>query len=100
MFRNFRIIVIIIVCLASSLTGFANGLCVENVNLVRNGQKATVSFNLRWDNSWNSKITNNYDGAWVFAKIRIDDGDWKPVYFDRTGHVIEERTLGASQTGV
>ncbi len=93
-------IIAFIICLASSLQGFANGLCVSGVELNRNGSKVIVSFDLTWNNSWNSKINKNNDGAWVFAKYRLDDGDWKPVYFDRTGHTVAEKTLGKGQTGL
>jgi len=85
--------------MAGIYTGFASGLCVENVQLTRDATKLIVSFDLSWDNSWNNRHTKNHDGAWIFAKYRLDDGDWKPIYFDRTGHIIVERNLGLANTG-
>jgi hypothetical protein len=85
--------------MVNTFVGFANGLCIENVRLTRNGDDITMSFDMTWENSWNSKFTQNHDGVWVFAKYRLDDGDWKPVYFKRTGHRIVERNLGETNTG-
>jgi hypothetical protein len=100
MLKYFRTILITTICLAGSLKGLANGLCVGNAQLLRDGSTYFVSFDLSWENSWNSRAINSNDGAWVFVKYRLDDGDWKPIYFERTGHTATEQTLGASQTGL
>jgi len=53
---------------------------------------------MSWDNSWNSNVSQNHDGVWLFAKLRLDNGDWRPVYFSRTGHNILEHNSGAEHT--
>lgn len=97
--RYSRIILLSISCLLISARGLANGLCVSDVQLNRSDTKVIVSFDLTWNNSWNNKQNSSHDGAWIFAKYRTDDGDWKPVYFDRSGHTAAEKTLGKAQTG-
>jgi len=57
-----------------------------------------VAFDLTWENSWNSTASRNHDGVWVFAKIRLDNGDWQPVYFNRTGHSISEANSAPEYT--
>jgi hypothetical protein len=90
---RFLRIAIITIILATAYTGHANGLCVENVQLNRNNNKLIVSFDLSWNNSWNNKHTKNHDGVWIFAKYRLDDGDWMPIYFDEFGHTIREKNF-------
>lgn len=36
-----------------------------------------VRFDLSWDDAWKNDI--NCDGAWVFAKFRVGDGNWHHV---------------------
>ena len=36
-----------------------------------------VRFDLSWDGAWKNDI--NCDGAWVFAKFRVGDGNWHHV---------------------
>ena len=62
----------------------ANNITVSNVSAVDDltqSGRATLTFDLTWENSWRVTGTapNNYDAAWVFAKYRVGTGDWKHV---------------------
>lgn len=57
------------------LTGMAtaNNLTVQNVTLSPSGGgKATIAFDLSWENSW--RDAENFDAAWIFAKYTTDGG--------------------------
>jgi hypothetical protein len=85
---NYIRTIITTIATAITLSSFSSSLCIQNVQLSRDGEKLIVSFDLSWENSWSSSISNNHDGVWVFAKLRLDNGDWRPVYFDEGGHDI------------
>jgi len=85
-----RAIILTIALIGGSLTSYSSSLCIQNVRLTRDSLRMTVAFDLTWNNSWNSTASRNHDGVWVFAKIRLDNGDWQPVFFNRTGHSISE----------
>lgn len=67
-----------LVCSAMS----ANNISVSNVSLVNPDAVANtvqIACDVSWDNSWRT-ITNesNYDGAWLFAKYRLTNGqEWR-----------------------
>jgi formylglycine-generating enzyme required for sulfatase activity len=69
------------------------------------GGNGEVEFDLAWDNSW--RVTPplepyNWDAVWIFAKIRINGGDWAPLKFNMTGHTIPAgftHTMGLVDTG-
>ncbi len=45
-----------------------------------NTEENTVSiqFNLSWENSWRVNVgPSNWDGAWVFVKFKISEGNWQ-----------------------
>src|SRR5436853_2544581 len=54
----------------------ANNLVITNVSMVNTGSLHQVQFDISWDNSWRSSITDNYDAAWVFFKINYN-GTWQ-----------------------
>lgn len=54
-------------------TAGANNLTVENVTLSPStGGKATIAFDLSWENSW--RDAENFDAAWIFVKYSTDGG--------------------------
>ena len=54
---------------------------------------AYIDFSISWDNSWRTSSTpNNYDAAWVFAKYRIDDGEWKHITISQSENQSEINT--------
>lgn len=69
------------------------------------GGNGEVEFDLAWDNSW--RVTPplepyNWDAVWIFAKIRINSGDWAPLKLNTTGHTIPAGftyTMGLVDTG-
>ena len=83
-------------CWVTSLS--ANNIQVTNV--VSTGTNApagqtTISFDLSWENSW--RVTtgaSNWDAAWVFAKYRVDGGDWQHVRLSGQG----QQPAGATVT--
>ena len=94
----FRAIILTIALIGGTLTSHATSLCIQNVRLSREGTRMVVAFDLTWNNSWNSTASRNHDGVWVFAKIRLDNADWRPVYFNRTGHSIAEANSAPEYT--
>ncbi|MBN1913788.1 MAG: SUMF1/EgtB/PvdO family nonheme iron enzyme [Candidatus Omnitrophica bacterium] len=57
---------------------YASHLKIENplVSVINPEKKAAkVQFDISWDNSWKDDI--NCDGAWVFAKFKLPNGNWK-----------------------
>jgi formylglycine-generating enzyme required for sulfatase activity len=47
----------------------ANNVTISNTNYDGN---ETITFDLTWENSWRTSITQpyNYDGVWIFVKVR------------------------------
>ncbi len=64
-----------------SATALANNISVSNVTLTgqNSGNGTTqIQFDLGWENSWRISIgPANYDAAWVFAKFRVNNGEWQ-----------------------
>lgn len=71
-----------------SVMSFANNVQLTNVSVVNNvsGTGKVIVFDLSWENSWRTSSTNNYDGVWVFFKVKDNDGKWYPLRFT-TGNV-------------
>ena len=73
----------LIFCCSWALCGFlyANNISVTNVSLTgQNSSNGTtqLQFDLSWENSWRVSIgPANYDAAWVFAKFRVNNGEWQ-----------------------
>lgn len=70
----------ILFVLAAFLSAHANNIQVSNITV----SGADISFNIQWDNSWNTAgninplYPNNHDGAWVFIKYQnAIDNLWK-----------------------
>ena len=68
--------------LLATIAGFANNLQISNIT--NNVSTQSVSFNISWENSWNTTnninplYPNNWDGAWVFIKYQTQaDNLWK-----------------------
>jgi len=84
---------------------------VQITNLVvhpHSGGNGEVEFDITWSNSWRTLAVNepyNWDAAWVFCKIRRNDGDWTHLKLDTTGHTIPSTpqaittSLGLVDTG-
>ncbi len=59
----------------------ANNIMVSNVSLT--GQQpdqglTQIEFDLSWENSWRLSVgPANWDAAWVFAKFRVNSGEWQ-----------------------
>jgi len=76
---------IIMIVLVFSFALFANNLEVENITLT--GQNTTddytmIQFDISWDNSWRDMI--NWDAAWIFARYKVSNGEWKGAYLSTT----------------
>ena len=70
------------------------------------GGDGEVEFDLAWDNSWRSTTEPyNWDAVWVFAKLRLNGGDWTHLNLKSTGHTIPQSpqalttSLGLVDTG-
>ena len=60
----------------------ANDITVSTARVIPAADYSTadIAFDLSWGNSWRVSATpNNWDAAWVFAKFRVDQGDWQHV---------------------
>jgi Sulfatase-modifying factor enzyme 1 len=59
---------------------FANNLQISNVFLVDKNideDYVNIKFDVSWENSWRFEDgAANWDAVWLFAKYRIDNGDW------------------------
>lgn len=59
-----------------------------------------INFSVAWENSWrtNNSAPYNYDAAWIFAKYRIGNGEWKHITISQTENQSETNTeiLGTS----
>ena len=53
-----------------------------------------LNFSVAWNNAWrNDNVAPyNYDAVWIFAKYRVNGGEWKHVSINKTGHVSEANT--------
>lgn len=94
-----KFILLLSTALCTSLSLMANNIKIENV-VASNSQ---VTFNLSWDNSWNStdnvdlNYPNNWDAAWVFVKVQSNSTNlWYHQNLAATGHSITPGTDGAN----
>lgn len=74
----------------------ANSITVSNTTL--NATKSDgikITFDLSWQNSWylTSGTPQNHDAAWVFAKYRVNNGNWLHLPVDATGTAPYPATL-------
>ncbi|HPI19625.1 MAG TPA: SUMF1/EgtB/PvdO family nonheme iron enzyme [Candidatus Kapabacteria bacterium] len=63
----------------------ANNIQVQQAKLVELdtiSKSVYIQFDISWDNSWRSALgVANYDGAWIFAKYKPVNGNWKHITF-------------------
>ena len=50
----------------------ANNVQLTNISVSNNitNTGKVIQFDLSWENSWRTGSTNNYDGVWVFFKLK------------------------------
>lgn len=65
------------------MTCMANNITISNVSVLNNVSNTgkIIQFDLSWQNSWRDSAFGNYDGAWVFFKVKDLDGKWYPLRF-------------------
>jgi len=58
-----------------------------------------IKFNIAWDNSWRNDIAGtgnaapyNFDAAWIFAKYRVNGGEWHHVTISQIDNQMEANT--------
>jgi hypothetical protein len=59
-----------------------------------------ITFDLSWENSWRGTEANNWDAAWVFAKYRVGNGEWKHVKLHNNGHIAGSGTPATVDIGL
>ncbi len=81
--------VVLAFLLATPVPGSANNLVLENASLKEQSplnDYTHIEFDVSWENSWRtSSAPNNWDAAWVFAKWKLDAGDWNHCTLSTTG---------------
>lgn len=85
-------IIVIMLCMFTSYSAFANNISVSNFSLTgQNAQShyAMLKFDISWENSWRtSSAPNNCDAAWIFIKYRVNGtGEWQHAWLNNTGHL-------------
>lgn len=76
---------------------YANDITITNVRLIGKNTTAGVNnqanytkiqFDLKWLNSWRTSTgAANWDAAWIFAKYRIGNGEWRHAKLHNTDYV-------------
>jgi hypothetical protein len=82
-------LVLLVMAAVSPRLAAANDLLISNVSFYPlNTSTGEMQFDISWSNSWRttSSPPNNWDAAWVFAKVRVNSGDWKHLYLASSGH--------------
>ena len=73
-----HILYLTLLLLATTLT--ANNITVSNISLtgqLPDNGTTQIEFDLSWENSWRLSVgPANWDAAWVFAKFRVNGGEW------------------------
>ena len=82
----------------------ANGIQVSDTRPIldrNNSGEFIISFDLEWNNSWYQPDAPpyNHDAAWVFAKYRLNEGDWQHFPVDAVGSTPANATVEL-RTGV
>lgn len=74
------------------ISGFAlHANNIEVTNIVLTDQNVSdgttvIQFDLSWENSWRISVgPANYDAAWVFAKYRVNGGNWRQTFISGAG---------------
>ncbi len=96
-----KIAFFIIMGISPALTLMANNVKIENATV----SGSQVTFNLSWDNSWNStnnvdlNYPNNWDAVWVFVKAQSSSTNlWYQQNLAASGHSTSPGTDGAALT--
>ncbi len=57
----------------------ATDMAVSDVEIARapNATMAQVTLTVSWQNAWRND--RNHDAAWIFVKVRADEGPWRPA---------------------
>lgn len=102
LFKPFQITLLISLFIFSHFSNvFANGIAIENVELV--DQDTTngivdIEFDISWNNAWKDSV--NYDAAWVFAKYSTDSGStWSHCTLKTAGSNPSDALDGTAQSG-
>jgi formylglycine-generating enzyme required for sulfatase activity len=102
--RIFLALLALVCTLASLHDAKANDVRIRNFwRHSYSGGNGEVEFDVAWDNSWRVATEPfNWDAVWIFARIRINGGDWAPLKLNTTGHTIPAgftHTMGLVDTG-
>lgn len=66
---NKKLLCLFVLLFAFSKKPFANNLSITNI---ATPTTTTVTFDISWDNSWNTAApSNNWDAVWVFVKTQV-----------------------------
>jgi formylglycine-generating enzyme required for sulfatase activity len=88
--KNLKLLIAVAALFASS-SGFANNISVSGVTLTNKDEVANtmkITFTVAWQNSWRtSQNENNYDGAWIFIKYRLNGLIWRHCSINTSGFV-------------
>ena len=76
----------------------ANGIVISDTRPIidrDNSGEFIISFDLAWNNSWYlpDAPPHNHDAAWVFAKYRLNGGDWQHFPVDAVGSAPATATV-------
>ena len=74
-----RLLLLVPLSFVAGFSLYANNIAVTNLVLEQDAdaQAITATFDIGWDNSWRVQDEpGNYDAAWLFAKYRVNGGDW------------------------
>jgi len=79
---------------------FANNLAIGTLAKVEQNQEDgyfMLQFDMSWDNSWRlDSEPNNYDGVWLFAKYKKNDGKWYHCTLNETNFSTGSQGNGAT----
>ncbi len=100
---NERTCVLILTLILLPVAIFANNLQITNVFLVDKNideDYVNIQFDVSWENSWRfDDGVANWDAIWLFAKYRINNGDWNQCTLsveDNQHSMAEGGTIDAS----
>jgi formylglycine-generating enzyme required for sulfatase activity len=80
---------------------YSNNISVSNVTITGQNFSAgtnnsanfsNIKFDVAWENSWRS-ASLNWDAAWLFAKYRVNGGEWKHCNLNNTGHTTPSGSM-------
>jgi formylglycine-generating enzyme required for sulfatase activity len=76
----------------------ANDIQLTNVSShPYSGGASDLEFDISWLNSWRATAApHNWDAAWVFCKIRRNNGAWQHLKLSATGHIFPSSPIPVS----